>query len=52
MNAVAKGAGIPYAVFYRFYHGQRSIKLETVQKLCRYLKLELVPRAEKPKRGK
>ena len=52
LNAVAKGAGIPYAVFYRFVKGQRSIKLETVEKLCRYLKLELTPRAEKPKRGK
>lgn len=47
LHAVAKGAGISYPVVYRFYHGQRSIMLETVEKLCRYLKLKLTPRAEK-----
>lgn len=41
LYAVAKGTKIPYAVLYRFYHGERSIKLETAEKLMGYLGLKV-----------
>jgi transcriptional regulator with XRE-family HTH domain len=38
---VAKDSGVPYATLYRFVTGQRSIALESLEKLCAYLGLEL-----------
>ena len=47
LYSVSQGAEIAYPTLYRFYHGQRSLKLESVEKLADFLGLELVR-----KRGK
>ena len=39
--AIAKVSGVSQSVVNRFVHGQRGISLETVAKLCDYLKLDL-----------
>ncbi len=44
--AVALGAGVPQAVLSRFLRRERSINLETAEKLCRALGLELRPAKE------
>ena len=40
-NAVAKAAGVPQPVLHHFLAGARGITLETAEKLCRHLGLEL-----------
>ncbi len=39
---VSEETGISYAMLYRFYHGQRSIRLGTGEKLLDYLGLKIV----------
>ncbi len=41
VNAVATESGVAQAVLQRFLAGQRGITLETAERLCVYLKLEL-----------
>jgi plasmid maintenance system antidote protein VapI len=43
VNAVASEAGVAQAVLQRFLTGQRGITLETAERLCAYLGLELRP---------
>jgi transcriptional regulator with XRE-family HTH domain len=42
--AIAKATGVPQSVVNRFASGERGISLKTANKLCEYLKLELVHR--------
>jgi DNA-binding Xre family transcriptional regulator len=45
LYAVAKDTGIDYAVLWRFANGRsRSLDLATLDRLCRYLDLELTRR--------
>jgi transcriptional regulator with XRE-family HTH domain len=46
VNALAKRSGVPQAVLQRFLAGQRGITLETAEKLCAWLGLELQPAAD------
>jgi plasmid maintenance system antidote protein VapI len=41
VNALAKRSGVPQAVLQRFLAGQRGITLDTAEKLCASLGLEL-----------
>jgi plasmid maintenance system antidote protein VapI len=41
VNAVASESGVPQAVLHRFVTGKRGITLDTADKLCTYLHLEL-----------
>jgi len=47
LHAVTQAAGVAYPSVYRFVNGERSLKLETVDLLCRHLKLELRPANKK-----
>ena len=38
---VAKDSGVPYAVLHRFTSGKRAMGMDNLDKLCRYLQLEL-----------
>jgi hypothetical protein len=42
LYAVAKGSGVSYAILHRFYHGERSLRLDNVEKLLDYLGLKVV----------
>jgi transcriptional regulator with XRE-family HTH domain len=44
--AVAQESGVPQAVLSRFLRGLRSVNLDTAEKLCRALGLELRPAKE------
>jgi plasmid maintenance system antidote protein VapI len=41
VNAIATESGVPQAVLQRFVTGKRGLTLETAEKLCVYLGLEL-----------
>lgn len=41
VNAVAKESGVSQPILHRFLTGKRGITLETAERLCMYLKLEL-----------
>jgi len=41
VNAAASESGVPQAVLQRFVTGQRGITLDTAERLCAYLNLEL-----------
>lgn len=41
INAIAKAAGLPQSVLFRFYVGERDLKLATVEKLFRYYNLSV-----------
>ena len=41
INAIAKASGISQPVLYRFYVGERDIKLSTVEKLFKYFDLTI-----------
>lgn len=41
VNAVASQSGVPQAGLQRFLKGQRGINLDTAERLCTYLQLEL-----------
>jgi transcriptional regulator with XRE-family HTH domain len=41
VNAFAKDSGVAQAVLQRFLAGKRGINLETAERLCGYLQLEL-----------
>lgn len=43
--AVAKGSGVSQAVLSRFLSGSRGLTLETADRLCHHLGLELVRRS-------
>ncbi len=43
INAVAREAGVPQPVLQRFMSGQRSLTLESAERLCAYLGLGLGP---------
>ncbi len=45
VNALAKQSGVPQAVLHRFLAGERGITLDTAEKLCAWLGLELQPAA-------
>jgi len=52
ITTIARGAGIPQPVLYRFMTGERDMTLRTVEKLAAFLGLELRPvpaKARKPK---
>jgi hypothetical protein len=40
---VAKGAGLSYAALHRFVAGRTGLALDSVDRLCAYLKLQLTP---------
>ena len=44
--AVAQAAGVPQAVLSRFLRGERGVTLDTAEKLCRALGLDLRPAKE------
>jgi transcriptional regulator with XRE-family HTH domain len=44
--AVAQESGVPQAVLSRFLRGLRSVNLDTAEKLCRALGLDLRPAEE------
>lgn len=50
VNALAHAAGVQQAALHRFLNGQRGINLDTAEKLCAYLGLELLP-AQRGKGG-
>lgn len=41
VNAVASQSGVPQAGLQRFLKGQRGMTLDTAERLCAYLQLEL-----------
>jgi hypothetical protein len=43
---IAVNAGVPQPVVHRFRHGQQSLTLGTVEKLCKSLGLVLVARGK------
>jgi transcriptional regulator with XRE-family HTH domain len=43
VNAVASESGVSQPILQRFLAGTRGITLETAERLCAYLKLELRP---------
>jgi transcriptional regulator with XRE-family HTH domain len=43
VSAVARESGVPQPVLSRFVSGKRSLLLETAERLCVYLQLELRP---------
>ncbi|MCH7728157.1 MAG: helix-turn-helix domain-containing protein [Planctomycetes bacterium] len=43
---IAKDAGLSYSVLSRFYHGERSLTLESADKLAEYFGLEVKPKAK------
>jgi plasmid maintenance system antidote protein VapI len=43
VNSVANQSGVAQAVLQRFLSGKRGITLDTAERLCAYLKLELRP---------
>lgn len=52
---IAKDAGVDQSVLSKFIHGERDLKLSTVEKLAGYLGLELRPKrkaADGKKSGK
>jgi hypothetical protein len=44
---VAKDARLGYATVYRFMHGQRSLSMEALDKLCASLELDLQPKNDR-----
>jgi transcriptional regulator with XRE-family HTH domain len=52
VNSLAKQSGVPQAVLQRFLAGQRGITLETAERLCAWLGLELHPVTGASSRGK
>jgi hypothetical protein len=50
---VTVDAGLPYATVYRFYHGVRSLSLESADKLADYFGMRLTrPKRPKPKQNR
>ena len=43
VTTVARGAGIPQPVLYRFMTGERDLRLQSAEKLAAFLGLELRP---------
>ena len=43
VNGIATESGVNQAVLQRFVAGKRGITLDTAERLCAYLKLELYP---------
>jgi len=52
VTTVARGAGIPQPVLYRFMTGERDMRLQTAEKLAAFLGLELCPTPRPPKARK
>ena len=50
MYHIAKDAGLDFSSLSRFCHGERSLKLESADKLAEYFNLEVRPAGRK--RGK
>jgi predicted transcriptional regulator len=48
ITAMAREAGVPQPVLYRFWKGEQTLNLTTAEKLMDYFDLELVPRKRKP----
>lgn len=46
VTEVAHAAGVTQPALCRFMNGTRSVKLETVERLCAYLGLTLVPASQ------
>jgi len=44
VNSLAKQSGVSQPVLHRFLSGQRGLKLDTAEKLCVFLGLELKKR--------
>lgn len=50
---IAKDCGVHFSVVARFHHGERTLTLDTADKIAERLDLVLVPRSElKKARGK
>jgi transcriptional regulator with XRE-family HTH domain len=49
---IAKESGVANPILYRFMSGQRAPSLATIDRLCAYLKLELVKVTVKKGKGK
>lgn len=49
--AIHKATGIDQAVLSKFVHGERMLSMETVDVLCDYLGLKLVPEKKTEKKG-
>jgi hypothetical protein len=47
--AIAKGAGLPYAVVHYFANGERDLKLSSADKLADYFGLVLTDATKRPK---
>lgn len=43
VNSLARDSGVSQPILQRFLAGKRGITLETAERLCAYLKLELRP---------
>ena len=43
VNSVASQSGVSQPILHRFLTGQRGITLDTAERVCSYLKLELRP---------
>ncbi len=43
VNSVASQSGVSQPILHRFLTGQRGITLDTAERVCAYLKLELRP---------
>lgn len=46
VNSIAKESGVSQPVLQRFISGKRSLTLDTAERLCDFLGLELKPRVE------
>jgi predicted transcriptional regulator len=50
LYAVAKRSGVPYAVLYRFMSGERDLRLDTADRLCKLFSMRLTA-PKKPLEG-
>lgn len=50
-HRVSLDTGIPESTLSRFHHG-KPLRGENIDKLCKYLGLELTPKADKPGKGR
>lgn len=51
-GAIAKGAGVARSQLSRLLSGERGLNSETIERLAGYLKLEIVIRPKRARKGK
>lgn len=49
---IAKDAGLDFSAVSRFYHGERSLTLDSADKLAEYFQMELKPKGKAKRQGK